>query len=253
MYLSALPILRTIVIQSLPTMTLSTMNTITKEHLLFLLAFAIFHLSSAFQSKEVFGGFTHRDITLDSLEFVAQQWLEQNSRGEPRNYSGHPVDNPEEELSESDKRMLIQLRSYFGDKLNIAWLQFTNASKGICDANHDTDFNKETISNPDFHFDSERFFQSNFQISFLRNQTLNALKAEQFSRARRFLGFALHTVQDFYSHSNWVELYQPHIAQNMGTYRFGTDLRFANSSEPTCVRGDSCAIVLLQGDAALAK
>ena len=215
------------------------MTTITR-YLLF--AFAVCRLSLAFQSKSLcFSpcGFTHRDITVDALESVARKWLVENSRGEPRQYSGHTADNTDE-LSENETRMLLLLKSYFGDKHNIAWLQYTNASKEIYDANHDTDFDKATASNPDFHFDAERFVQSNLQISLLRNQTLDALRAEQFSEARRFLGRALHTVQDFYSHSNWVELYQPEIAHNVGTFRFFTGLRFANKSDPTCIRGDSC-------------
>ena len=217
-------------------MTICFMTTITR-HLLF--AFVVFHLSSAFQSKWMFGGFTHRDITLDALESVASKWLVEYARRELRHYSGQTADYTDE-LSENETRMLLLLKSYFGDKHNIAWLQYTNASKEICDANHDTDFDKATASNPDFHFDAERFVQSNLQISFLRNQTLDALRAEKFSVARRLLGTALHTMQDFYSHSNWVELYQPEIVHNVGTFRFVSGLRFANKSDPTCIRGESC-------------
>ena len=225
-------------------MIISFMTTITRQPILILF---ILHLSSAFQSKEFSSGFTHRDITLESLEFVARQWLEHNARGKSLQNSEDRPDVHDDDLPDKERRMLILLKSYFGDNHNIAWLQFTNASKEICDANHDTDFRKDTKPNPDFHFDAERFLQSNLQISLLRNQTLKELRAGQFSKARQHFGVALHIVQDFFSHSNWVELYQSKTAKHIGTFRFASSLKFANSSVPSCNKVEPCQLFGFSG------
>uniref|UniRef100_A0A8C6TXZ4 von Willebrand factor A domain containing 7 n=1 Tax=Neogobius melanostomus TaxID=47308 RepID=A0A8C6TXZ4_9GOBI len=68
------------------------------------------------------------------------------------------------------------------------------------------DFLSSTRSDPVFHFDSEQWDGSVGVLRQLWTQTLLSLKAREYQRARHTLGQLFHSLQDFYSHSNWVEL-----------------------------------------------
>jgi hypothetical protein len=76
------------------------------------------------------------------------------------------------------------------------------AVQEIVDADADVD-NDQT---PNLHFDAETFYPSQDRIKALANATIQRLVAGNPKDARLLLGAALHTVQDFYSHTNWVEL-----------------------------------------------
>lgn len=56
-----------------------------------------------------------------------------------------------------------------------------------------------------YHFDAEQFYASAELIVSSRNAIVAHIRAGRFHQARRLLGVALHTLQDFYAHSNWVE------------------------------------------------
>ncbi|XP_008406129.1 von Willebrand factor A domain-containing protein 7 isoform X2 [Poecilia reticulata] len=65
---------------------------------------------------------------------------------------------------------------------------------------------RDLVNSPPHHFNSEAFLEGRGLIT----EGVVAIKAniqkENFKAARETLGRVLHTVQDFYSHSNWVEL-----------------------------------------------
>ena len=61
------------------------------------------------------------------------------------------------------------------------------------------------IQGPAHHFDDELFDASNDYIKVSRAKAISALKVGQYRLARKEIGWVLHTLQDFYSHSNWVE------------------------------------------------
>lgn len=65
---------------------------------------------------------------------------------------------------------------------------------------------RDFVNSAPHHFNSEEFLQGRSLIT----QGMVAIKAnirkENFQAARETLGRVLHTLQDFYSHSNWVEL-----------------------------------------------
>ena len=48
------------------------------------------------------------------------------------------------------------------------------------------------------------------------NDTLNGTK--DLTQARQLIGQFLHTLQDFYSHSNWIELGKKEINERLGIY-----------------------------------
>jgi len=66
------------------------------------------------------------------------------------------------------------------------------------------------------HFDDENFFNSNGRLIDMKAKVVTALFENDVALARELLGRALHTLQDFYSHSNWVELGMKDISQNLG-------------------------------------
>jgi von Willebrand factor A domain-containing protein 7 len=66
------------------------------------------------------------------------------------------------------------------------------------------------------HFDGESFPEGQLRLLTLRQQVRVDLRAGQISTARTDLGRALHTLQDFYSHSNWVELGHGSPNQDLG-------------------------------------
>lgn len=59
---------------------------------------------------------------------------------------------------------------------------------------------------PEYHFDNEMFEEGKVLIINGINTTINQMKDGNFDDARKTLGQIMHTLQDFYSHSNWIEL-----------------------------------------------
>jgi hypothetical protein len=90
------------------------------------------------------------------------------------------------------------------------------------------------------HFDDENFFASNKRILDGRAEVLTFLKNRDYVMARKRLGQILHTLQDFYAHTNWVDLgnpsTEPRLANpKLGENAFSTGVpRVAAGTEPTC-------------------
>ena len=76
------------------------------------------------------------------------------------------------------------------------------AREEIWKANAEVD---EDQTNGFKHFDGESFAPGKQRLVTLFQGALGSLRAEDAPAARRQLGQALHTLQDFYSHSNWTE------------------------------------------------
>ncbi len=81
------------------------------------------------------------------------------------------------------------------------------AIRQIRKANEDTDC-LSCQGNASFHFDDEAFAAGTARLVNLRADVIAKITADppQGDEARRSLGGALHTLQDFYAHTNWVEL-----------------------------------------------
>jgi hypothetical protein len=84
----------------------------------------------------------------------------------------------------------------------------------IRDANRNTDI--ITFFGVAEHFDDEAFVESSRRLINLKEAVIAQSLAGQGEGAREDLGGALHTVQDFYSHSNWVELGLAGIETRLG-------------------------------------
>jgi hypothetical protein len=83
------------------------------------------------------------------------------------------------------------------------------------------------------HFDGENAAGAQLRLATLKQNVLDALRSDPINAtgARDNLGSALHTIQDFYSHSNWVE--QGNSAAHPGVGRSAA-LPFAGPTTPTC-------------------
>ncbi|KAB5581390.1 hypothetical protein PHYPO_G00175100 [Pangasianodon hypophthalmus] len=57
-----------------------------------------------------------------------------------------------------------------------------------------------------YHFDNEEFWTGRDLITKGVSAVKNHVKQQRYQAAREALGKTLHTLQDFYSHSNWIEL-----------------------------------------------
>ncbi|CAJ1063796.1 von Willebrand factor A domain-containing protein 7-like [Xyrichtys novacula] len=101
--------------------------------------------------------------------------------------------------------------------------------------------------NASFHFDEEMFVQGRKIIT----EGIEAIKAsnkqENYEAARRTLGEIFHPLQDFYSHSNWVELGNEFPNSNL--LRSNVSIgNLADESMPTCrsCDGDDCSNNILE-------
>eukprot|EP00058_Branchiostoma_floridae_P011255 XP_002596743.1 hypothetical protein BRAFLDRAFT_120518 [Branchiostoma floridae] len=122
-------------------------------------------------------------------------------------------------------------RRCYGQVVSAA--RFYQAALQIETANGCVDMNFATKKLPSAHFDAERFVSGNERLLELRTQVLTAIHQGEYEAARVYTGQLLHTLQDFYSHSNWVEM--GHTEPNEGLAVPGADIgKVAGPDTPTC-------------------
>uniref|UniRef100_UPI0009B49E47 von Willebrand factor A domain-containing protein 7-like n=1 Tax=Monopterus albus TaxID=43700 RepID=UPI0009B49E47 len=85
---------------------------------------------------------------------------------------------------------------------------FWRAVGEVVASNAAMDFLSSTRSNPVYDFDSERVDSAIVMLQQFWDQTLLSVQAREYQSARHSLGKLFHSLQDFYSHSNWVEMGQ---------------------------------------------
>ncbi|KAH7017981.1 uncharacterized protein B0I36DRAFT_34962 [Microdochium trichocladiopsis] len=116
--------------------------------------------------------------------------------------------------------------------------KMSKARDEIADANADVDDNQTAAS---WHCDGESFPEAKTRIATLKQEAIAALQAENASLSRHKVGEALHTIQDFYSHSNWVEL--GNTGANLDLIRDGDMSSYTATFEETTCSG--CSFTLL--------
>uniref|UniRef100_A0A8C9UZQ0 von Willebrand factor A domain containing 7 n=1 Tax=Scleropages formosus TaxID=113540 RepID=A0A8C9UZQ0_SCLFO len=99
----------------------------------------------------------------------------------------------------------------FVRKANDISVRFWHAVGEVVRANANVDFWSTTRSDPEYHFDSERVEGATAKLREFWNQTLSSIRNKEYQGARKSLGQLLHSLQDFYSHSNWVEMGQQSV------------------------------------------
>ncbi|KAL7986349.1 hypothetical protein Chor_011515 [Crotalus horridus] len=144
------------------------------------------------------GSITHQDMTEDAiLNITVRLFLE----------ISHPTKR--KHIQEEDfkgKTLLADdiFASFYGPEVSAK--RFRGAIAEVANANAAMDFGNTTRDDPVFHFDSELIHSANSWLLHVRKEILQAVHSEQYGIARKKLGQLLHSLQDFYSHSNWVEL-----------------------------------------------
>ncbi|XP_012738317.2 von Willebrand factor A domain-containing protein 7 isoform X1 [Fundulus heteroclitus] len=83
---------------------------------------------------------------------------------------------------------------------------FWRAMRDVVNSNANMDFLKSTRSDPIYHFDSERIDGSIAKLREFWTKIVVSTRAKEYESARGSLGQLFHSLQDFYSHSNWVEM-----------------------------------------------
>jgi hypothetical protein len=86
-------------------------------------------------------------------------------------------------------------------------LELENVINEISNWVQSVDFDEATKNLPYAHFDANTFIESNRYVAKLMAKIKEQILIHKnFATARKFIGQALHTVQDFYSHTNWIEM-----------------------------------------------
>ncbi|KAG8448659.1 hypothetical protein GDO86_015656 [Hymenochirus boettgeri] len=178
------------------------------------------------------GSYTHQDLTEEAVLNVTLQILFDNP---------HPF-RPSLQTQDFEGKTLTAdtiLGKYFGEEVSPR--QFRASLRQIVSSNANMDFLNGTRNNPLCHFDSERLRQGNRLLLRVREELLGSLKAQEYDGARERLGQILHSVQDFYSHTNWVEMGNTNIHPDLAVP--GRDITsIAGVSDQTCTDCtiDSC-------------
>lgn len=104
-------------------------------------------------------------------------------------------------------------------------------------ASVDSDFKLKNL--PWAHFDANTFSESNSHVSKLFKNILdNVLIYQKYELALTQIGQVLHTIQDFYSHSNWIEMGNfNEINKNIGNEN--SDFDIVNEDDIGCL-SESC-------------
>jgi hypothetical protein len=119
-------------------------------------------------------------------------------------------------------------KKYFPDITPIT-ANMIKARTTIAEANMKVDDDQTSSAK---HFDGENFEGGQALLVAAKTNVIAALKDGNGEAAREFLGAALHTLQDFYSHSNWVELGNSDINLDLG--KEGRRLSLVTFGQQTC-------------------
>ncbi|XP_034023845.1 von Willebrand factor A domain-containing protein 7 [Thalassophryne amazonica] len=111
---------------------------------------------------------------------------------------------------------------------------FWRAVGEVVRSNAAVDFMSSTRSNPVYHFDSEHVDSAMKMLRQLWTQTLLSVWAKEYQSARHSLGQLLHSMQDFYSHSNWVEMGQDSVYLHL-LHPDEPAIPVAQNDVPTCM------------------
>jgi len=146
--------------------------------------------------------FTHPDLTRDALlQVIADVMIDNPNEGGSRDI---------QQLSRSNLSVSCLVDTYYGGSANLAAVrsrkkeQLERIIAMVVDFNARVDSNEAGIAAA--HFDSEQFADGQQRLVDFRNIISLEITRRNYVIARRFMGHLLHTLQDFYSHSNWIEI-----------------------------------------------
>ncbi|XP_071952436.1 von Willebrand factor A domain-containing protein 7-like [Antedon mediterranea] len=169
--------------------------------------------------------FTHVEITERAILDVATDYFLKHPRPSQR---VKPLSSRSPYNSATD--LFI---AYYGN--NASPRKFEEAIKELTTANANVDLDLTVSHLAAAHFDAEQFVSGNQRLLSLRQAVVSSIIDGHFEAARGQCGQLLHTLQDFYSHSNWIEIGQtddlnPHLGVSGGNLG-----KLADPTLPTCI------------------
>lgn len=178
---------------------------------------------------------THWSITEKGIKKAIEKYFQQKNPNAPLPSSGSTLNLGIVKLRvKMDISVDDIFRIRYGPDCVLDLWNYQIAMEEIATANGDTDTDPTYKNRADFHFDGEQIAESNANIIKMHQLAKDNAMAGQYKEARKALGHAFHLIQDFYSHSNWVEM--GHTESNPGlgnpSNNFGSPL--ASPSTPTC-------------------
>ncbi|XP_028321008.1 von Willebrand factor A domain-containing protein 7 [Gouania willdenowi] len=111
---------------------------------------------------------------------------------------------------------------------------FWRAVGEVVKSNAAMDFLSSTRSDPVYHFDSEHVDGAVKMLRQFWTQSVLSVRAKEYQSARHSLGQLFHSLQDFYSHSNWVEMGQHSIYLHL-LQPEESAIPVAKEDTPTCM------------------
>ncbi len=106
------------------------------------------------------------------------------------------------------------------------------------------DFDSSTKDMPYAHFDAETFVESNQRVIEFLKKINQSLLEKDYELARVLSGQILHTIQDFYSHSNWVEMGKTWINKEIGNSKFSSVPIVNKTEKSVCI--NNCTITTVK-------
>lgn len=144
-------------------------------------------------------------------------------------------DYTHESITYTALRQLLSDQNFIAPGINIS-PSVSSAAREIAQANANVDL-FEALTD-EAHFDNESFVASQNRLIQMLANVREALANSDVHLARKSLGKALHALQDFYSHSNWVEL--GNNVPNPVLGRSGLISNTATRTEATCIECTKC-------------
>ncbi|XP_065827110.1 von Willebrand factor A domain-containing protein 7-like [Oscarella lobularis] len=165
-------------------------------------------------SSTTAGSTTHIEMTTAAMAQVGRALL-QKRRLLPASFTS---DDPNEIV-----------RAAFGNPASAE--DFVAAIATVTTANADVD--AEDPDSTAAHFDAENFLVGNERLLALYSAAVRSVVAGEYDDARTSIGQLLHGLQDFYSHSNWIELGNTKPNENLAI-RGRQPTNIAPPRAPTC-------------------
>ncbi|UJR36871.1 hypothetical protein I4U23_029584 [Adineta vaga] len=177
------------------------------------------------------GSITHTEITqIAFVRSLARYLLETKA------IQKYEIENKEYTI---DELYTLTYPDWSEEKLHIQTYPLKSILDTLLVENAMVDIDRSTKKLPAAHFDSEAFSNASRRMIKMRQIIINDVKNEtkELIQARQVLGQLLHTLQDFYSHSNWIELGKTSINERLGIYE---DIGpVASPNQSTC-RSEGC-------------
>ncbi len=161
----------------------------------------IIERTNSFYEKTPFGyvsqTLTHEEIIKRGIIRSVAKFFHEQPRGKDK----IDLKTLETEYYSSIKRLYSDYYDKFFCKIPLEGLIKNIFQKMVVNV----DTHRDTKDLPYAHFDADTFLLSNDRVIDYKERIFQKLRKKEYSEAAEITGVILHTIHDFYSHSNWVK------------------------------------------------